>query len=296
MPEAKGSSGVNFQGSEEHSGSPDEAGIISQGSNKSIDYPGSLALGQNPTVQAAGPSSPPLQQVRSPNAVTSSQTGLEHRLAELNLAKSQSDKDKQDALSKYNNLLAEHNSLLTVYKAADSAATTTSRQLHDLHTKLDQTHQQLIKESNARTALAKDNRLLRSQITEMSSAQEPLREEQYYILEFTQIRMDIESWAAKETRNMPKQTLSEQECAQLVQSLSACGETGINAAEWFQRRDRRGWQDRRSRICLIRHFVAVVLFGHVFERFAFSFDRTWSKYFSDMEKLICKNGAPIPSP
>lgn len=158
----------------------------------------------------------------------------------------------------------------------------------------DQTKQQLAEESNTRLALAKDNHLLRSQISEMSIAQEPLREEQYYILEFTQLRMDIESWAAKETRNMTKQMLSDQEYSQVVQVLRSCGETGRNAAEWFQRIHPRTWQDRRSKIGLIRHFVAVVLFDHVLERFSFGFDRVWSKYFTDMEKLICRNGPTVP--
>ena len=229
-----------------------------------------------------------VDQSRSGN--TTGTQDLENQLAAMSLSITQSDNAKREAIEQYNDLLSEYNRLLDSHKAAESAAATTTRQLRDLRVDLDLAKQRLAEESNTRLALTKDNHLLRSQITEMSIAQEPLREEQYYILEFTQLRMDIESWAARETRNMTNQMPSDQEYAQILQVLRNCGETGTNAAEWFQRIHRKTWQDRRSKIGLIRHFVAVVLFDHVFERFAFGFDRGWSKYFTEMEKLICKNG------
>ena len=239
-----------------------------------------------------GPPSSFVEQSQSGNAT--GLQGVEEQLAEMSLSKSQSGEAKREANKQYNDLLAEYNRLRVRVNAAEAAAATTSRQLRDHRVGLDQTKQQLTEESNTRLALAKDNHLLRSQISEMSIAQEPLRGEQYYVLEFTQLRMDIESWAAKETRNMTKQMLSDQEYSQILQLISSCGETGRNAAEWFQRIHRRTWQDRRIKIGLVRHFVAVVLFDHVFERFTFGFDRVWSKYFTDMEKLICRNGSTVP--
>lgn len=56
-----------------------------------------------------------------------------------------------------------------------------------------------------------------------------------------------------------------------MQVLRICGETGGNAANWFQRILRGTWQDCRSKIAFIRNFVAIVLFDPVFERLAFGF-------------------------
>lgn len=289
--EAKGDSDLKFHGSEKHKGALDTDDISSQTTPDN-------AKPVTPVRKPDETYSSPIPQLPASTAVTASQTDIEAQLAELTLSKSQTDQENRDLLTKYHTLLTDHNRLLSLYRSADRDASSASDKVDALETRLDQTHQQLLKESNARKALAKDNHLLRSQITEMSSAQEPLREERYYVLEFMQIRMDIESLVAKETRNsMSKQSLSEQECAQLVQILKTCGDTGISAAEWFDKKElSRGWQDRRSRIYLIRHFIAAVLFDHVFERFAFGFDRVWSKYFTDMEKLICKNGPLLKFP
>ena len=120
--------------------------------------------------------------------------------------------EKHDAAKKYQLLLNDYNVLLDRYKAVETKAADTERKLNEARQESKQLHQQLAHESNNRNTLKKDNILLRSQITEMSSAQEPLREEKYYVLEFNQIGMDVDSWAAKETRTMSKQPLSESDC------------------------------------------------------------------------------------
>ena len=123
----------------------------------------------------------------------------------------------------------------------------------------------------------------------MSNAQEPLREEKYYILEFTQLGMDIESWAAKETRTMPSQPLSVTDSTRLVSELRAYGEHGKRAAEWFEHRNKKVFQERRNRIALIRHFVAIVLYDQVFDQFAFGFERAYSQYLRNIENQLCRN-------
>jgi hypothetical protein len=218
---------------------------------------------------------------------------LEERVAEMTLEKRRADRERRDAANKYQELMAEHTNLRKMYSDADTKATHDIRQIIDLQNQLQQVQHLLVSESNSRATLTKDNYLLRSQIAEMSSAQDPLRDEQFYILEFNQIRMDIESWAAKETRTMPKQFLSESESFQLISLLKTYGETGNNVAEWFRRKDRRFFQERRTQIALIRHLIAVVLFDQVFNRFAFGFDRSHSKYFTDIEKLVCKHGLVV---
>jgi hypothetical protein len=221
---------------------------------------------------------------------------LEGRAAEMALEIRKADMARRDSANKYQELLAEHNNLRKMYMDADAKATRDARQMIELQSRLEQVQYQLTGESNSRAALTKDNYLLRSQIAEMSSAQEPLRDEQYYILEFTQIRSDIESWAAKETRTTTKPFLSETASLQLISHLKTYGETGSNAAEWFQHKERKFFQERRNQIALIRHLIAVVLFDQVFNRFAFGFDRNYSTYFTDVEKLICKQGLVIYKP
>jgi hypothetical protein len=211
----------------------------------------------------------------------------------VTLEKRKAERERRDAANKYHELLAEHNSLRKMYTDADTKAAHDTRQIIQLQNQLQQAQHQLVGESNSRATLTKDNYLLRAQITEMSSAQEPLRDEQFYILEFNQIRMDVESWAAKETRTMPKQFLPEPASSQLFSLLKTYGETGSNVAEWFRHKDRRFFQERRNQIALIRHLIAVVLFDQVFDRFAFGFDRNYSKYFIDIEKLICKHGLVV---
>jgi hypothetical protein len=218
---------------------------------------------------------------------------LEKRVADMTFEKRKADAERREAAHKYQELLAEHNSLRKLYTDADTKVTHDGRQIIELQNQLKQVQHRLVGESKSRATLTSDNYLLRSQIAEMSSAQEPLRDEQFYILEFNQIRIDIESWAAKETRTMPKQSLSETQSLQLISLLKTYGETGNNAAEWFRHKDRRFFQERRNQIALIRHLIAVVLFDQVFDRFAFGFERGYSKYFTDIEKLICKHGLVV---
>lgn len=128
-------------------------------------------------MQGHGAPSSSLEQNRLGNPVGNipGQVGLEHQLAEMSLAKPKSDEGNCDAIAQYDDLIAEYNSLRALHKSAQTSAATTSRQLSDLSKELAQAKQQLVEESNTRITLAKDNDLLRSQISEMSIAQELLR-------------------------------------------------------------------------------------------------------------------------
>ena len=183
--------------------------------------------------------------------------------------------------------------LLDRYKAADGKVVHVEKQLDDLRREHEELQQQLAQETSNRLRYEKDNALLRAQITDMTSAQEPIREERYYILEFNQIGIDVESWAVKETRTMPTQSLSKADSFTIVSELVASGEHGKKAAKWFGNKDKRFFQERRNRIAVIRHVVAVVLFDRVFDRFAFGFSREQSMYFDEIEKRICLNGFRI---
>jgi hypothetical protein len=186
--------------------------------------------------------------------------------------------------------LADGGGLLERCSAAEKKAVDAERKVNELRQEYEKVQQQLVLEANNCLSLKKDNTLLRAQIADMSGAQEPLREEKYYILEFSQIGMDIDSWAAKETRTMSKQPLSESDSLQLLSSLHTCGAHGTKAAEWFGGKDKRFFEERRNRIALIRHVTAIVLFDRVFDRFALALKPEFSEYLKSIEKELCTTG------
>ena len=195
------------------------------------------------------------------------------------------DPEKQN----YQRLVNEFNSLVDSYKATDSKRMEAERTLNEVRQENVRLQQGLAHETDNCVALKKDNVLLRAQIAEMSSAQEPLREEKYYVLEFCQIGMDVDSWAAKETRTMSKKPLSEADCNQLFSELYKSGEHGKKAAEGFEAKTKI-FQERRNRIVLIRHVIAVILFDRIFDVFTFGLKREYAEYFKHIEAQICRNG------
>jgi hypothetical protein len=198
--------------------------------------------------------------------------------------------ERHNFVQKHQLLKEKYNALNFRCHIAEEKSANSERKLNETLQESQKLRQHLAHESNGRLALQKDNSLLRAQITDMSSAQEPVHEEKYYVLEFNQIRTEAESWAARETRAMPKQPLSETESFQIASVLQTCGEVGEKAARWLQGKDRMFFQERRNRITLIRHVIAVVLFDGIFDRFAFGLERELSECFKNIEKGLCSHG------
>lgn len=198
-------------------------------------------------------------------------------------------KEGKDIDPEKQHLVSEFNSLVDRFKATDLKRMEAESTLNEVRQENKRLQQELAHEADARVALKNDNVLLRAQIAEMTSAQEPLREEKYYVLEFCQIGMDIDSWAAKETRTMSKKPLSEADWRQLFSELYKSGEHGRKAAEGFEAKNKI-FQERRNRIVLIRHVIAVILFDRIFDVFTFGFKRDYAEYFKDIEAQLCRNG------
>ena len=125
----------------------------------------------------------------------------------------------------------------------------------------------------------------------MSSAQEPIHEEEWLILQFCQIGMDIDSWAAKETRGKPAEPLSAADHQWLVERLTSLGRVGRKTVEMLGSRLADMYQDRRKKITLIRHIVAILLCEDVFEPFAFGLSPNKSAYFKKIEIDLCLHGS-----
>ena len=140
--------------------------------------------------------------------------------------------------------------------------------------------------------LDKDNDLLRSQIATMGTAQEPVHEEDFYILKFNQINHDIESWTAKESRNKPAPFTAET-METLISEVNLLGTLTPPSVETLKVELLHFHEDRRLRIALIRHIIAAVLFNTVLDRFAFGLNRESSEYFKFIESQLYKQGIII---
>jgi hypothetical protein len=201
---------------------------------------------------------------------------LEARLAELTTEKERIDFERLDVVRR-NHQLGQEN------LALDDTSRALREQCEALQRQLDQKSKEFL-------TVQRDNVLLRAQISDMTNAQDPLREENYYIREFAQLATTVETMAAKETHKMSKKPLSDSDSLQLVSTLRTYGDSGIRAAEWFGNQDRKYFQERRNRIALIRHIIAIVLFDAIFDRFAFGLEREYSEYFKSIENELCGNG------
>lgn len=142
--------------------------------------------------------------------------------------------------------------------------------------------------------LAGDNELLRAQIAELSNAQDPIHEEEFYTREFDQIGMEISSWAAKETSNMSKEPLSPSSKDLIISRIKLCGIHGSVSATKSLDPSSSNWNsNRRDRIALIRHILAIFLFDNVFDRFSFGLERDTSEYFQIVETNLWNKGISI---
>jgi len=159
--------------------------------------------------------------------------------------------------------------------------------LHAVIEERDRLQTQFANERAESAKYKKDNALLRSEIVEMTRAREPLREESFFIGQFNEMSADIESWAARETRRAPLEKIPKPDMAKLGAEFPKYGPHGIETAKWFSKQNSKFVQDRRNRIALIRHSLAIVLLDRILDLFIFGFPRDLSNNFAGVEKWIC---------
>jgi hypothetical protein len=144
--------------------------------------------------------------------------------------------------------------------------------------------------------IQKDNESLREYITSMSKAQEPIRGEEFYVQLFEELRGHIQSWMAKNSKLNAKETLEETVPSEVSGFLEKCGAHGVFTAQRFGGEIRELWTDRKTRVPLLRHVVALFLFETVFDRFAFGHDRAASEYLKWIEGDLFRQGTIHISP
>lgn len=228
---------------------------------------------------------------RSPDAHTS-----RSKLKRSDVSQKQLDNKDADFMKDHEKLRELYNSLLNQHHKAE-------RQLRALQVDLDTQRSRSIREQEEAVRLQQDNALLRSQIIDMSNAQEPIKDEAYYIREFQGITGEIESWAIKDTSTMNKGIASlvkkqpsprELTLSELASGLRNYGQHGQKAAVWLKGLDKGQFQERRYRIALIRHVVSLVLLDVILSRYIFGMERDRSEDFREIEESIYQNGMFSP--
>ena len=204
--------------------------------------------------------------------------------------------DYQKALNDCGNWRNQHEDRMKQFKALQKEYTNLQKQCSNLERENHLLQNDYARIRSAYDSLAKrcqdldkDNDLLRSQIATMGTAQEPVHEENFYILKFNQINQDIDSWTAKETRNKPA-PLTAETLETLISEVALLGELTPLSVETLKVELLHFHEDRRLRIALIRHIIAVVLFNNVLDRFAFGLNRQSSNYFKFIESQLYSQG------
>lgn len=144
-------------------------------------------------------------------------------------------------------------------------------------------------------ALENDNEQLRAYIATMRNAQGPILDEGYYSRGFDGLRREIDSWVAKQYKKNANQSLSDDAPSVIVRIVSLFGDHGLACSHFLQSEEysiQMLYNERRTRIPLIRHVIAIILFDQVFDRFAFGLTRDSSDYTQSIEDSILQQSSP----
>ena len=203
--------------------------------------------------------------------------------------KLKSERDQYEQSARFHS--AEHQTMLAKYQKYRNLAIGQQEEIKQVRKDCERTAAEKKQWEERCVVLEKDNDLLRGQITNMSSAQEPIHEEEWFILQFSQIGMEIDSWAAKETRGKLAEPLSAADHQWLVERLTSLGRVGKRTVEMLGSGLADMYQDRRKKITLIRHIVSILLCEDVFQPFAFGLGPEKSEYLKKIEIDLCLHGS-----
>ena len=159
---------------------------------------------------------------------------------------------------------------------------------------LDLQHDVKVLDERARV-LEKDNDLLRGQISNMTSAQEPVHGEDWFVKQFTLLGGTVQSWVARETKRSRTDQLSVAEKQALVGEMEDCGEMGRNVAKMLGHHLDEMCQSRGGKILLIRHIVAVLLIEQVLNRYCFGIPPKECNIFECIEEDLWTHGSNYPA-
>ena len=133
--------------------------------------------------------------------------------------------------------------------------------------------QQILKSLRADLiALRSDNDELRKYVAQKETEQQnSLRNQQYYIQQFQELKAVMEMWIVKHSKSSAAKELSRSQETELLKLLTSLGKSGKKSAEFLNTKPQlfqNLYANTRSRILLVRHIIAVFLIDQIFEPFA----------------------------
>ena len=167
--------------------------------------------------------------------------------------------------------LDEHNCGLQERHRADVEQVHAQRKTCDNLTCRNQALEELVQKLRGEIAgLRYDNDEIRSYIVQNETDLKPVKDEEFYIQTFEEIKAEVEMWVAKQAKSHAAQMLPQSNEAKLFETLSTWGETGSRSVQFLAPKHYCGvWYSiMRSRIQLIRHLISIFLFDKIFQPFA----------------------------
>lgn len=140
--------------------------------------------------------------------------------------------------------------------------------------------------------LEKDNEQLRSVIANMSSARQPLRNEDHYRREFDCLNGEIENWAVGQSKKTDPGSFTEASRDEVISILESLGNYGKESAEVWGSRLFMLYRYRPTRMAFIRYVNGLFIFDAVLSQYSFGFNHEWSNYHEAIEDQLFHQGLP----
>ena len=190
---------------------------------------------------------------------------------------------------------AEINSLEDQSKRQKNKIDSLSEALITAQTDMESLSQDLDKAIEDRMFHRNDAEKLRAHIAKAEIQQSPLRDEDFYVQNFGEIKTEIENWVARNAKANATQSLSDRQEASLLQCLAELGEHGQRASEYLRANNRiQIWYSTpRWRIPMARHIVAAFIFAYVFHPFVVGLPASSSEVLEWIDQDIMSQGSPL---
>ena len=284
------------------------AGMDPQGSGQ---YPGSHPA-QNPTFgpanpyqhpasfQAPGflsnsldPNSQPNEQPR-PSLGASILTTVSGYLSGGQQATQQIETSRAKGGADYDALVSLNNDLSKRLKRYKAQYNEDSERLQTYEKKINLLNEALRTAEEKNTKLERRLTELRSQIYAMVTGSGPVKEDSYYQGEFNGLSCLIEKEMRKFSRTHNDCVLADDVPDSVFELVGTLGDQGKLCCEMLQSSQYHFqllYKQRSLRVVLLRHIVALYLFHHIFEPFAFGLSDEISQVFKMVDKDAIVNGS-----
>jgi hypothetical protein len=126
----------------------------------------------------------------------------------------------------------------------------------------------------------------------IDSGVNPVNEDSYYVSQFNEIKVDLETWVASSTPNAAA-TLSKAQETSLLQIISTLGPGAKPTFDALKLYSRSWYKNPTVRVQMIRHIAALFVYERVFQPFVFALKAEFSRFLANIEADILSNGWPF---